>query len=64
MYTRLTLNVQNYTRLHIMRAVIGYNNRIRLILLLLLLLLYRREDTVTITTLKRRVKCSHQVRAH
>jgi len=48
----------HYTRLHIMREVIGYNNRTRLILLLL----YGREDTVTITTLKRRVKCSHQVR--
>lgn len=44
-----------------MRTVIGYNNRTRLILLLLLLL-YGREDTVTITTPKRRVKCSRQVR--
>lgn len=47
----------HYTRLHIMRTVIGYNNRTRLILL------YGREDTtVTITTPKRRVKCSRQVR--
>lgn len=47
----------HYTRLHIMRTVIGYNNRTRLILLFL----YGREDTVTITTPKRRVKCSRQV---
>lgn len=44
---------------YIMRAVIGYNNHL---ILLLLLLLYGREDTVTITTPKRRVKCSRRVR--